>query len=380
MGYAALWAHDYDRAIAESQAAIEIAGRVDAKAVAASGHFTLGIANATSGRLDEGLDELDYVLTISGSVGDVFHQSFALNLVGFTKNWTGDYAEALHPQREALRIAREHKLLFPLLQGLFIHGVTLTGFGDYDNALATMKEGLALAAKLGEEINCHRLLNSLGWLHIECGDLETALDLNRQGAEGARKRGDPETIANAEINLGDIFLARGDLVLAHEFLESVHRLAKDPSTSEWMKWRYSTHLFASLGELWLARGDYAKATEFCDHCLDIATRTQSRKNLVKGWRLKGEIALAQRQWDEAGSALGQALTIAQAIGNPTQLWKTHLALGRFYTGNKKPESAERAFHAGREVIDRIKDRLQSATLRASLESAPMIRQVYDLSA
>jgi class 3 adenylate cyclase/tetratricopeptide (TPR) repeat protein len=379
MGYAALWAHDYDRAIAESQAAIEIAGRVDAKAVAASGHFTLGIANATSGRLDEGLNELDYVLTISGSVGDVFHQSFALNLVGFTKNWTGDYAEALHPQREALRIAREHKLLFPLLQGLFIHGVTLTGFGDYDNALATMKEGLALAAKLGEEINSHRLLNSLGWLHIECGDLETALDLNRQGAEGARKRGDPETIANAEINLGDIFLARGDLALAHEYLEGVHRLVNDPSTSEWMKWRYSTHLFASLGELWLARGDHAKATEFCDHCLDIATRTQSRKNLVKGWRLKGEIALARRQWDAAGSALGQALTIAQAIGNPTQLWKTYLALGRFYTDNKKRESAERAFHAGREVIDRIKDRLQSTTLRASLESAPMIRQVYDLS-
>jgi hypothetical protein len=49
---------------------------------------------------------------------------------------------------------------------------------------------------------------------MELGDLDKALDLDRYGAERARKRGDSETIANAEINLGDIFLAQGDLALA----------------------------------------------------------------------------------------------------------------------------------------------------------------------
>jgi tetratricopeptide (TPR) repeat protein len=147
-----------------------------------------------------------------------------------------------------------------------------------------------------------------------------------------------------------------------------------------MRWRYSTHLFTSLGDLWLARGDYAKAQEFCNHCLDIATRTSSKKNLVKGWRLRGEIALARRQWDEAENAFRQALAIAQAIGNPTQLWKSHAALGRFYTNTKKPELAGREFRSAQEVIDRIKEKLQNLGLRASLESAPMIQRIYDLSA
>ena len=44
-------------------------------------------------------------------------------------------------------------------------------------------------------------------MFIELGDLERAIDLSRQGAE-ARQRGDPETIANAELNLADIFLAK----------------------------------------------------------------------------------------------------------------------------------------------------------------------------
>jgi hypothetical protein len=68
--------------------------------------------------------------------------------------------------------------------------------------------------KVGDEVYRQRLLNSLGWLHMELGDLDKALDLDRHGAERARKRGDSKTIANAEINLGDIFLAQCDLVLA----------------------------------------------------------------------------------------------------------------------------------------------------------------------
>lgn len=378
MGFASLWAHDFERAVAESHEAIEVAELVGAEAAAGSGHLTIGMVCATTGRLDSAQREFDHVLALSRSAGDVSRQSFARNFKGFIKNWIGDYAEALRLQKDALQIARQHNLLFPLLQGLFFHGVTLTGIGDYDQALATMEEGLALAGKVGDEVNRYRLLNCLGWLYMECGEFDRSIQLNAMGADGARKRGDPETIANPEINLGDIFLAKGDLTQAHEFLDGVHLLVRNPATSDWMRWRYSTHLFASLGDLWLARGDYAKAREFCDHCLDIATRTNSKKNLVKGWRLKGKIALACHQLDEAENALRQALAIAQAIGNPTQLWKTHAALGRLYTDTKKPELAGREFRSVREVVDRMKSSLRNPGLRASLESAPMIQKVYDL--
>ena len=146
----------------------------------------------------------------------------------------------------------------PLLYGSFTYGVTLTGKGDYDEAFAIFERGLALEEKVGNEPIRHRLLNCLGWLYSELGDLDRALDLNYHGSEEARKRGDPETIANAELNLGDIFLAKGDLALAQEYFDGIDRLVNDPATSAWMKWRYSMHLFASLGELWLLRGDHAR--------------------------------------------------------------------------------------------------------------------------
>jgi tetratricopeptide (TPR) repeat protein len=265
-----------------------------------------------------------------------------------------------------------------LLFGCFHSGLALTGKGDYDEALARLEEGLALSKKVGSEFWHHRFLNSLGWLLMECGDLDRALDLNRRGSERARQRDDPETIANAELNLADVFLAQGDLTLAQEFLDGVYRLVHHPATSDWMKWRYSMHLFASLGGLRLTRGEPASAQESVDQCLGIATRTNSRKYIVKGWRLRGETALTHRQRDEAAGWLQQALMLAQTIGNPTQLWKTHLALGQLYAEARQSEQARQAHQAAREVIDRVKASVQNPELRASLEQSPLIRQVYDV--
>ncbi len=153
----------------------------------------------------------------------------------------------------------------------------------------------------------------------------------------------------------------------------------DPATSEWQKWRYSIHLFASLGELSLARGDHDGARRFAEECLERGTRTNSRRYLARGWRLAGEIATERRQWNDADEALRRALAIAQQIGNPTQLWRTHLVLGRLHDEQGQREAARAAYRAARDVIDRVKESLQTPPLRASLEQARFIRIVYDLA-
>jgi tetratricopeptide (TPR) repeat protein len=170
------------------------------------------------------------------------------------------------------------------------------------------------------------------------------------------------------------------LAAAREYLEGVLRLVKDPSTSEWMRWRYSMHLFASLGELALARGDLDGARGHADACLEGATRTRSRKYLVKGWRLRGELALAERRWDEAEQALREALSVAKSSDDPSQLWKTHLVLGRLGVERQRPHLAQQEWQAARQVIKRVRDNLRHPRLRASFEASPIIRQILDVEA
>jgi class 3 adenylate cyclase/tetratricopeptide (TPR) repeat protein len=369
------WSHDFDQALKYSREAIELAQRIDAKQILAAAHFTAGTTYAITGQLDQAASELDRSFTISQQVGDVLCQSQSLIFTGYLKNWEGDFAEALHLESEALRIAREHNLPIPLLRSLFGYGVVLTGKGNYDEALAAFEEGLALSEKLGDEFYGYRFLNCLGWLYSELGELNLAVDLNRRGAEGARERGDHEGIANAEINLGDVFLTKADLTIAREFLDEIHRLVKDPATTDWMKWRYSTRLFASLGELWLARDEHSRALEFAGRCLDQATRTNSRKYLVKGRRLMGEIAFARGQWGEAENELRQALIVAQEIGNPPQLWKTYAVLGDLLQAQGRRDDAGGAYSDALSVIKEVADGLKNERLKETLLRSPRVQDI-----
>jgi DNA-binding NtrC family response regulator/tetratricopeptide (TPR) repeat protein len=379
IAWAATWARDLDGAVARAREAIQAAEPVAGEAVLARAHLTIGFVRAVSGGLEEARDAIDRALVASQSGGEVADRSLVLSVAGLLKNWEADYAAAARLQAEGLALARRHNLLVPLLLNFFLHGLTLAGKGDYERALALFREGLTFAESVGDEAIHHRLLNCLGWVHAELGDLEGAIELNRRSAEVGRRRSDPGTFPNAEVNLGDVYLAKGDLALAAEHLEGAYAFCENPRTSQWMRWRYSIRLFASLGGLWLARGDTARAEEWAGRCLDLATRTNSRKNLVKGWRLRGEIALARRELEGAEDAFGRALAIAEAIGNPAQLWKTHAAWGRLWTARRRPHQADEAYRAARGVLDDVAGRLHDPILRASLRQAPGVREIYGLA-
>jgi class 3 adenylate cyclase/tetratricopeptide (TPR) repeat protein len=377
MAFASARAHKFERSLDESGRAIKIGRAVGFAEIVAAGQYTTGVVHAVTGHLAEGRNDLEQAYELSRAEGNAFYEALSSGVLGFIDNWRGDYGRAAGKAKKAVDFARTHNRSFALLLGLFYFGLPLAGRGHYDQAFATFSDGLELAEKLGDKIFRNRFLNCLGWVFAECGDLERAIEFNERGVGASRQRGDPETIANAELNLGDLWLTKGDLGLARDFFERVHGLARRPSTSDWMKWRYSQHLFVSLGEVWLASDDPARAEDFCHQCLELATRTESKKYLVRGWRLKAEIAVARRQWEEAEAALRKSLTYAKRVRNPTQLWKTQLALGQFYRDTRRIGAARSSFAAARKVIEGMGESLKTPELKEGFDRSPLIRVAYE---
>jgi tetratricopeptide (TPR) repeat protein len=375
MGQASLLGHHFDQCLDDSRQAAAIAETLGAPSILNGSLLNEAFVYEVTGRLDDARTKFDRALALSRQTADVVNQATALVYGAELESWEGHYARAAELYDEGVRLGRAHNIL-ATLEGMFMSGVNFTGQGAYDRALAIFDEGLTLAERVGDENYTPRYLNSIGWLHMECGDLERARELNQRAAEGGRKRGDHESFANAELNLGDIALLKGDLALARDYLEGVLRLVRGLSTSEWMRWRYSMHLFASLGELALARGDSDTARGHADECLERATRTRSRKYIVKSWRLRGELALARRHGDDAEHALRQALEVAQSIDNPTELWKTHAALGRLYAALRLPEASSKAYRSAVKVVDRIKASVDDPKLAETLATAPRFRELY----
>jgi transcriptional regulator with AAA-type ATPase domain/tetratricopeptide (TPR) repeat protein len=378
IAWASTWARNIDGALRFAREALAVAEPVGALAAQGRAQFVLGFVRSVTGMLDEGQASLDKAMAISRTAGDAMHESLSLSTAGLLRNWSGDYSEAARMQAKAMTLARDSGALVPLLLGCFMRGLTLTGKGDYDEAFALFTEGLALAERAGEQAVYHRLLNCLGWLYAELGDLDEAEALNTRSAQIGRRRSDPGTEPNAELNLGEVFWARGDLLRAQDQFDGVLRYSRNPSSSQWMRFRYSIRMFASLGELAVARGDLAGARTHSAECLELATRSGSRKNLVKGWRLAGEIARAEKDWDGAEGHFRKALDLAVALANPVQLWKSELALGQFLRDAGRLDDARHAFMRSHVLMQRVRAGLREERLRAALDKNPDLQLIQSL--
>lgn len=107
--------------------------------------------------------------------------------------------------------------------------------------------------------------------------------------------------------------------------------------------------------------------------------TGSKKYLARGWRLKGRISIARLEFEEAEDALRKAMTFAERVGNPTQLWKTHLALERLYADTRRAEPARAASAAASRVIDGIGRSLRTEELKQASSRSPLFQSVREHS-
>ena len=379
------WMEDFPPALERAREAIEIAESSGAQAPLGGALYVRGYVHLVSGRLEAAEEDLGRALAIGRAGHETGRQGLALHTLALRRSWQGEYQQSLKFANEAVEIAREHRLVVPLIRGLWNRGVAWTDLGDYDRALAALNEGLALAEKVGDEALVPRIRNTLGWLRIDCGDFASGIELSERSYEetnlssraghgtGAERR------AFIRINEGDAWMAQGDFGSAARALEEALHTVQHPPPSRWMTWRYSAHCYASLGQLALLRGDPERARRLADQSLETAVPTHSRKYESWAWRIKGESATLRRAWAEAEDALGRARALAETIGQPRQTWMSHLALGRLDAAQGRQEDALAAYRAAWSIIAGLRERTQDAALRAGLESLPLVRELEDLA-
>ncbi len=379
------WMEDFPPALERAREAIEIAESSGAQAPLGGALYVRGYVHLVSGRLEAAEEDLGRALAIGRAGHETGRQGLALHTLALRRSWQGEYQQSLKLANEAVEIAREHRLVVPLIRGLWNRGVAWTDLGDYDRALAALNEGLALAEKVGDEALVPRIRNTLGWLRIDCGDFASGIELSERSYEetnlssraghgtGAERR------AFIRINEGDAWMAQGDFGGAARALEEALHTVQHPPPSRWMTWRYSAHCYASLGQLALLRGDPERARRLADQSLETAVPTRSRKYESWAWRIKGESATLRRAWAEAEDALGRARALAETIGQPRQTWMSHLALGRLDAAQGRREDALAAYRAAGNIIAGLRERTHDAALRAGLESLPLVRELQDLA-
>jgi class 3 adenylate cyclase/tetratricopeptide (TPR) repeat protein len=382
-GYFLLFMYEYDRMEARLHEALALGRSVEDDQATYRAEILLWSLYAVLGRHEEANAILPRVERLVPASYGPETLGLAGTEVAASRSWHGDFAGALEwVERWHDHVAAEQLVLStPYLEVDWVEALALAGRGEYSRAIATLERVIASCERIGEHWAYERAYNTLGWIYAEVCDYERATRWNTQGLELARQLANDEVINNALLNLGDCAMGKGLLEEAEVYYQEVEQVVPHPTSAQrWMLWRYSQHLFHSYGELWLLRGDAGKALAYADECLALAESSDSRKNIVKGRRLRGQALLAQGHLGEAERELGTALTVAREIGNPPQLWKTLAALGDLRLAQSKATVARQAYRESLAVIDGVAATLADEPLRQTFLGSAEVQRIRERAA
>ena len=271
-----------------------------------------GFVYSVLGKLKEARPLLIQALDLSEDAISLEGRAWCLSYLVQYYNWTGEFGEALAICEELRKLNNKIESPFFHIVLHFRKGLIYGALGRLDEAKEILKSGLNHLEIGDERFWKPRFLNTLAWVHGEAGGIEEALSLNEQALEEALPTNNPETIHNAEINVGENHLQMGDMDKAGEVLENAWDKVKGPEIS-YVRWRYKTRLLIALAEFYEKTGERKKALNFANKALKMALNKGAKKHEARALYVKAK-ALYQTRPNMARRYLEQALALSNRIG------------------------------------------------------------------
>ena len=364
VGY--FWAHDYRRCLHAIDRAVAIARAAKLPGPEAMALTTLGWYRAVH---DADLDAYEQSCHAAAALSATIDQPATDAAVRYQRvmfaEWVGDYATVLALAdgvvADARRLGLPHLVVLPS----WFLGKALCCLGRYGESLARLDEAYAFCDRIGDRAWRSRLLNTLGWCHAEIGDHVAAQRFNERAAVIAHEFGDPEIIANSEINLAACAIALGDPEGALRRLEPIEAELERPG-DPWMRWRYSLHVDDLLTRLAVGRGDLDAAEARVQRTLDGARKHRAPKLEARALVLQADVLLSGDRRADAAASLDAALAVATQIGYVRAGWQAHALLAELARRAGRTEGAAEHEAARRALVERVGAGMRDAGLRELL--------------
>ena len=362
-----IWAHSYERARRTADEALALARAHRAAAAEAIALMTQGFFAVVHGG---DMSAYERLTSEGARLAEQSGVEEAIGLVRFLQaemaEWTADYRGALAGCEQAIAIGRRLRLPHLVIWPTWFRGKAACCLGEYGRAITELRAALELCERIGDRAWKTRILNTLGWCFAEFGSRQRAQAYNAEAAAIAHEIGDPEIIANAEINLAANLIELGDTDRASAYLAPI--LAGEGRFSEpFQRWRYTMHATHALAEVAFVRREPERAAALVVEEREAARRHRSPKIEARALELHARALLNLGRRDEAEAALAEALRIARAIGYPRAAWRSLKLLGEVRRRAGRREDAERCAAEARAVVE---------TLARSLPETDLARELH----
>ena len=312
LGWTDFFAHKPLAALNFLQKAIDLAQAKNIPEIMLKATSFQGFVHSVLGDLKKARPLLVHALDLSEEGISREGKAWCLSYLLQYYNWTGELSEALAVSEELWTLNEDLKSPFFHIVLHFRKGLIYGGLGRLDAAEKTLQAGLKHLDTGDEKFWKPRFLNTLGWIRSEAEELDEALQLNQEALRLALPTRDPETIHNAETNLGENYLQIGDLESAGEILNQVRNRIKHKRYL-YAGWRYRTRLLIALADLHGKSGEHQKGLKTVNQALRMARENSAAKHEARALQVKAGIIFESRP-KIAQSCLKRALEISSEMG------------------------------------------------------------------
>jgi len=355
--------------------ALGIAQEIGDERVVARSLTYLGAVDQVHGKLLELDAKLKQALRIGETRGFQDVVAPALQWLGSAANWRGEFQRAIILCQQGERAATDMHDGAIELWTQAARCRAHIGLGEYAEAITAINDGLTKARDRDNTVSLGRLTNTLGWLHQELGDFQRAAAYDRDSADLGQRIGNPNVEISALINLGFDYLHLGEPEKALTLLENTLSRADQGFGAH--RWRWAMRLCACIADTFLTLGTPDRALTQVERGFIEARATGSMKYIAKFHALRGEIALAARQWSQAEADCREALRLARQISYPTLTWQAAHLLARSQAVQNNLKAAFATIQLAVETIDAVAARIPDPALRETFRAWPRVQAVRE---
>ena len=349
--------------------ALGIAQAAGSQVAEASSQLVLGLERMCFGATTDAEQHFSQSVPVLRKKGPPLHALEAIGFAGLLHAWQLDYEEADRAVGWTLEHSRELGVPYHIIMNLFVRGMALFNQGRLSDGLNDLREGMRLAELNNERYWLSRYPNTLGWAYQELQELETALELDREGVRIAHENrfGKPE--ANSHLNLAHLYLGVGESRRALEHLRAAEQIFE---ADVWFRWRYNIRLKAEMARYWMRQGEPSKAAHSAAESLALAEPRKARKHMAWAHKLLGDVAVMEERFGDARREYETALSVLHRYRCPIIEWKILLAAAGMAGAYRDAPLAEHYRGRCQATIRSLADSITDDTLRRQfLKSEPI---------
>ncbi len=245
--------------------------------------------------------------------------------------------------------------------------------GNLQKALYYWQQSLKIREKIQDEAGIANSLNNIAFIYESTGDYKKALEKHLKSLQIRRKLKDKKGIAVSSNNIGTIYLDLGEQEKALKYyLESleIRKTIDDPTGM--------AYVLNNLAGIYSDQGDNVKALDYYNQSLRIREKLNDEHGIALSLNNIGGVYLEEGKLTEAESYCLRAYGLVKKLGYPEAISETTENLYQIYSGRHKWKEAFDMLQIHKQMSDSLNnDGIKKALLENELQYKFEKRQALD---